>query len=145
MTALVVWKEDVPAEIKAALQPHLDRWLGHAPTWCHEVIVHWAGEASDGADLRCEPVQEYRWARVTVYGSFLSRSLRDRSESVLHEMLHIALAPSDLVVHSLLDVLKEKVPELHAWANEQFRLAKESAVCDLTRAIAGPLQEESRP
>jgi hypothetical protein len=130
----VIWNPEVPEDIRRAIGQHLDRWLPFVPRWCHEVIIGWESR-SDDADLDTTTTYEYRWAKIMVRPSFLNRTQDERSNEVLHEILHVALAPWGEATGAVLDFVREKHPDVYEWAKEQRRMGMETTISDLAESI----------
>ncbi len=137
MTAVIQWLPDVPSDIRTAIEFHLVRWLPVLPTWCHRIIVNWDFELAAEGDLQTVVHYEYRCVHFTIGPGFLNREVAGRSTAVLHEYMHVMLAPMCNAHRDLLVLLQEKVPDLYTLANEQYRHAMESVVVDLGRTISG--------
>lgn len=125
------WRPDVPAEIRAALEPYLQQWSHLAPTWCHQVIIAWDPNNTTDA-LRATAAEEYRWVRITAAPGFLGEAPTERSNAVIHELVHGLTDP----LCEMLDRLIGQAPKpQRALLREQKRRAMEGVVCDITRAI----------
>lgn len=132
--AEVRWNPEVPDDVRRAFEPHLLRWFAFVPRWCHEVLIGWTSDDGD-YDIQTETHYEYRWFKMTIRPSFLNRSQVERSNEVLHELLHAALIPHLAPSGDLLDFVKEKYPEVFPWAKEMRRAGMEATICDLTDSI----------
>ena len=125
---------DVPAEIRLALGPLMHRWAYLLPGWCHWVRIYY--EPSDDGSIKNTAEPEYRGVRLTVCADWLHGTAERRNELIVHEFLHVPLAPmvhlAKELIHSL--VADEKTRDV---LNEQWRLAFEGAVCDLERIVLG--------
>lgn len=62
------------------------------PAWCNHVNVKVTEEVT--SDLACIDVDpNYQWATIEVYSGFFAISIREQRETMLHELVHITLAP----------------------------------------------------
>jgi len=129
------YDEKIPVEVLESLAPLVDKWLWLVPTWCHELHVHYEGVIGEEPDAYASnsTVPEYRGARIRVAGSWLERDDRNREEAVVHELLHIPIAPMRCV---LLDSVActDNVP-FKELVEENWRIAMEGAVCDLAHSL----------
>ena len=131
--AEIIYNNDVPAELRDAVQPHLDKWAWLIPTWCHRVRVGNTLDGSEGmtADNQTQP--EYRAAYIRFSPLWLELDDGRREETAIHELLHIPIEPMRQVLTDLLRTsTNEPLVDLVA---EQWRLAFEGTVQDLTYAI----------
>lgn len=127
------WYPDVPHDIRAALQPLLERWAWLLPTWVHGVVVYY--DANDSGSMHCSPAQEYREFKLTVCAGWLVAEQEVREELVRHELLHTVVQPLPDMVTDLIDSF---VPEAQrAYFYEQRRMAMEGVVCDLEYLLRG--------
>lgn len=130
----VTWLEPMPPEVRAAVEPLLECYLALVPTWCHDLLVAW--DDSDHENLAtCCARAEYRWARITLCASWLRQTPAAREDAIVHELTHVLTEPIQNHVRDLLEVIKEKFPDVHKWADEQRRYANESVTQDLTRIL----------
>jgi len=133
MSAELWYTPGLPAEARAAIEPHLVQWAFLIPAWCHRVNVVWTDDDANGA-LKVQVHYEYRRADLHVLPNFLSATAH-REEQVIHELLHIATEPMRNTCHDLRDALVAQIPALAGWADELMRHSEESVVCDLAAAI----------
>ena len=127
------YTKEVPDEVRAIFSPLLTRWGFLVPTWCHSIDIHWDDQDDSGA-LRVGTHYEYREADIYVLANFLTTP-ENREQQVVHELMHLSLAPLTKVAESLRDALVKKAPDVEEWANEQFRQGEEATVCDLTALV----------
>jgi hypothetical protein len=137
----------MPPEVRAAVRPLLLAHLWLVPAWCRELLVTWKDRhhhdtggtitASSGSD------PQYRYARLALHAPWLDSSRSQRRREIIHELLHIPLAP-------LIDYHEDAIDRLFADAEESpFRAhleagwqeRHEGAVQDLAFAVASvPLE-----
>lgn len=129
----VRYTTDVPAEVRSAIEPHLERWAFLIPAWCRELCVRWDDDDPDSA-VRIKVRYEYREADMYVCAVFLSEST-EREITVVHELSHLSLAPLTAVVVGLRNALVAETPDVETWADEMIRQGEEATVCDLTRLV----------
>jgi hypothetical protein len=127
------FRADLPEEARAAIEPYLAKWAVLIPGWCHGVDIHWDDEDTEGG-LRVSTHYEYREADIYVLPNFLSNT-EHRERHVVHELVHLSLAPLTKVAQAMRDALVRKSPVLEEWANEQLRHGEEATTCDLTEMV----------
>lgn len=131
--AMVVWSPGLPAELRAALEPTLRRWLYLLPTWCHTIHVGLGNDLDSDVAARMEGEIRYRRAALSIGPAFLR--VEDRDTLLAHELVHVALNPLDDFVDELTDRLDG---ELAGWACDRWRELLEGATEDLARAATWP-------
>lgn len=124
-------------EVRSAIEPHLARWAFLIPGWCHELTVKWDDNDTSAA-LCIEVYYEYRNADLVVLPNFLSHA-EYRETQVVHELMHLAVAPLTKAAESTRDALVEQVPDVEEWAAESLRQGEEATVCDLTAFVLARL------
>ncbi len=93
MSAEVLWAEPMPPEIRRAVLPLLRKHRAIVPAWCRQITVTYAQNGDDGAIATCQPSVRYRHAFVNIAPPFLSETPANRERVVVHELVHITLAP----------------------------------------------------
>ena len=132
MTELV-FDRDMPQELQDAVRPYVERWLWVAPTWCHTVFVGNIIDVPRGQCGENTTLVQYREARVSVAPGWLEQPPKRREAMILHELLHIPLAPAgELLIHASESTSNDAWREL---LENQWRKAIEGAVQDLTHAL----------
>lgn len=135
----------VPRELQEAVLPHVQRWGPmYLPFWVHDLILGWQKE-HDGSDVTTTTVLEYRWARIALRPSFLSCTWAERSEEVLHEILHVSLAPVLHPYADLVDFVQEKYPDVARWAKQKRLEGMEAVIVDLSHSIFKTFGAGSEP
>lgn len=130
----VEFDEDVPQEIKKAALPIVERWAWLIPQWCLWLRV---GNTTilpeNGGYAMNTTREEYRFARIMLTPAWLEENDRDREFGIVHEILHIPIAP----MHELMGTAMEKSDNepYKALVEEQWRKAMEGAVQDLAYAL----------
>lgn len=98
----------MPKEVKAALTPMVKEFLYLIPTWCHQLTIHYKGDANDeGHSADCDASWEYHYAHLTFYPAWLDEDEPNRRAMVLHEVLHIIQAPAISFVDELLTTISD--------------------------------------
>lgn len=130
-------------EVPALVQPELLRFLqplDHLiPDWCSHVWVAWNANDTDNASTVADITAhyDYRWARLNVYASWLEQTEEFKRESLIHELMHLFIAPLSDYAR---DVVKLLVPaneaeKFNRSVIEQVRERCESVTQDLTRLM----------
>jgi hypothetical protein len=135
MTPRVEWKPDVPAEVRAAVEPLLPDAVRFAPGWLADLTLAWDdGDGESCAKMTTAP--EYRMATLAISASFLSQPARARAEILRHEVLHAVAQPVIDVLANIADAaaLDEKTRD---WAITVIGKAREGLVCDLEIMLRG--------
>lgn len=138
----VVWTE-TPSEVRNPLETLLEEWGFLIPPWVQSLGVRYFatrlenGEANFHATAAMDAEPEYRQARLLIYGEWLVQSAADRERDIVHEMLHLALAPMVLEHQDVIERLFEdgSAPKFQAYMEEQWRQVYEGAVQDLRNAL----------
>lgn len=129
----VIWL-GVPAEVRDALDPHLEYWEPFAPRWLEVLAVKFEDQEENNV-LAISPEPEYRHARLHVYPTFLKQLPKDRKAAVAHEFVHVAFEAAGRVFQSLLAATVDEDDAMHGWAMEEFRKAMEACVTDVELGI----------
>ena len=127
------WRDSVPAEVRQAAEPIIDKWKHRLPHWLLEVCVYFTG--NDGNNCSITTEYEYRRAALFIHLGWLHGTERDREEDLVHEFAHVFLARPKATIDSLIDRLLEKDPVFQSWARDEIRRAVEGTVCDITHII----------
>lgn len=134
MTARIRFAQSMPSEVRAALGGLLGKWAGLVPTWCHELNVRWNDRDADEGALSVTVYHEYRNADLDVHANFLTNA-EHREEQLVHELMHLSLAPLTAVAEAMRDALVQQAPDVEAWANEMLRQGEEATTCDLAELV----------
>ena len=103
----VFW-QPMPEGIRTMLEPYVTKHLHVAPVWCRKLTIGYA-TSSDAVRTLAEITTdcEYRQASVVFYSLMLMEPEIERERTVLHELLHIAVAPLSDWTHSMISDLVE--------------------------------------
>ena len=129
----IEWDVAFPAEVKAAVEPMLKKYLHLVPRWCHTIHIDYKAEAEDGTAAENATDPEYRKATITFCAAWLDETPQARRRAVLHELLHIVLAPMARFTECVLD--GTSIEGTKKILDEQWRISYEGAVEDLTTAL----------
>lgn len=136
----VTWM-DVPWEIREPVTEALRRWGFLIPAAIETLgVEYWQGQTdNDGkavnASAAMNAQSEYRQAFLSIYGGWLMDSEDERQRSILHEILHIPIAPMADGHKDAIERLLHDAPVFQGYAIEQWRVATEGAVQDLRNAL----------
>lgn len=128
-----IWDPDVPADIRAIVEPYLTRWIGLLPTWCQRFEVRY--DPHKQAAMAVHTNHRNRWAQLQVTGEWLAESDRERENAVIHELVHVALEPFVHAAGRILEDLTEEGTPLRELGDSMFTDGMECAVEDLARGI----------
>jgi len=135
----ICFYEDVPPLIKPELEARLLPYEYLIPPWCSHVWIGWQAGGSDNesAVAEVDTHYDYRWARITVYASWLEQADAAKQESLIHELLHISLAVLSDYARDTIKLLipEDEAPKFRQQTVEQLRERCESVTQDLTLMI----------
>lgn len=114
-------------------------WL--VPTWCTFVCVSYDTSSEGGDDATMSSVSssvEYRQAHVMVRPGYFAAHFNpvDRSETLAHEVVHIATAPLVNYAEERIGMLAEGDERLAKVVLQEMRERVEGMTQDLARAIS---------
>ena len=131
MPSKIDYHPDLPLEIKEPLDKLINKWNWICPPWLKELSVVDAFH-DDSARLSITTNPEYRSATLFVGPSWIRGDEQQREDDIVHELLHIIVAPLSNFGITLIDkTLGPDAPVFESWAKEQHRLAIESVMSDL--------------
>lgn len=136
----VVW-EDPPDEVREALEPMIDRWLGILPGWLYELHISFRPVQSDEPEadnlLSIVVQPEYRKAYLTAFPMWLDLDAESRELDLVHELLHVHVQPIAALLDQMLERLVDRESVFYKWVQDEIRGRVEGAVCDLVPIVAG--------
>jgi hypothetical protein len=123
--------------------PELERFLNHlnhlVPDWCSHVWVAWRSGDSDNASTVADIMvhYDYRWACLNIYASWLEQTEEFKHEALVHELIHLFVAPLSDYAHDMVKLLvpADEAEKFNKATVEQVRERCESVTQDLTRLI----------
>lgn len=127
------WEPDFPPDVRAIVEPHLMRWLPLLPTWCQEFRVRYRGD--EDATLRIVTNHRNRWAMLVISGNWLDEPESEREQSIIHELIHVALEPFCTAAGRIVEDLTQEGTPLRSLADSMFTDGLECSVDDLARSI----------
>lgn len=134
MPASLNWRGEWPPEVRAAVEPHLHRWLGVVPRWCHEIIVRWNPDCTDSS-MRCDVRPQYRDTVLEVCPAWLDMEEASRENAVVHELAHILVGPLMNFARETIRDVSDDGTALRAVLDRQCTNAFEGVVEDAARAF----------
>ena len=134
-TLTIMWGY-CPVEVRGALRPILLDYLWLVPSWCQNIYVRWdAAPADSDSSLSTSAQPEYRQAQFNVLPGWLGHIEGSRRTMVIHELLHLPLAPMVHEHGDLAERLTEDGSVFAGYAQEQWRRVFEGSVQDLAVSI----------
>lgn len=122
-----------PGEIREALEPLLARWAELLPPWLQDFRVEWVADLDKLMEVRVH--HSNRWAVLRVGPGWLQESPEEREVTVVHEFVHVLLAPLRRAVDLVVDGVAPEDAAFHRLAQSAITDGEESAVEDAARAI----------
>jgi hypothetical protein len=135
VTKRVQFDGDIPEDVRAIIAPYFPLMEVLAPQWCSRLWVRWEPDCETDSCRSCTLTRyEYRYGTVTLHGRWLAQLDADRKETLIHEVLHLYVAPLSGYVRHLAYQLSED-EKLQAVTEEQCREYQESVTQDLTLLV----------
>jgi hypothetical protein len=131
--------KDTPEFIKPEISRFLNALNPLVPDWCSHVWVSWRANDSDNestvADITA--FYDYRWARLTIYASWLEQTEEFKREALTHELMHLFIAPLSDYARDTIKLLipPDEAEKFSKAMVEQIRERCESVTQDLTRLV----------
>ncbi len=136
------WDDGFPAEARRAVLPVVQQYLWLVPGWCRVLALVWRDwheddVAGDSAAASTSTEVEYRHATLFVHAPWLSATPTERRANLIHELLHIPMAPMVDEQRATIRALfaDGEAPKFQAHIEEQWRQRFEGSVQDLAFAI----------
>ncbi|HEY4699383.1 MAG TPA: hypothetical protein VIH27_03325 [Nitrososphaerales archaeon] len=129
-----------PPEVRNVVRPILLNYLWLVPPWIRVLHLGYGVSKTDNywAEGSSETNEHYRWTNITIFGHWLDSNESNRRLSIIHELLHISLAPMAEEHVQVINRLFEdgEAPKFRATLNENWKRVMESAVQDLAFSIS---------
>lgn len=123
-------------DLRRAIEPLIKKHAHLVPSWCHVLHCNFSTEgAEEGVVASITPMTEYRKAYLYVHAGFLTDDAEEREHSIVHELLHLQVAPLESLVSQLIKSTITPDSTLAEWSWEERRRATESVVEDLRLAF----------
>ena len=124
---------DFPKDIRKIVEPILDEWLDLLPTWCQQFRVMFDSDTQ--AVLASSTNYRNRWATLYITAEWFEQSKEGREIALLHELIHVLIAPLVNPTSKVLDALLKEDSNEKAFAESIFKDGEEAAVEDMANAI----------
>ncbi len=124
----------------SAVVPVVRKWIRLAPSWCHSLRLEYSPDLKD-ADAACTPDSQYRRAVIEFAAAFFSGTEKEQERLIVHELLHLALAPLTEFVDDALERLTEGDEDFLAWVSDQWEERVDGVVEDI-RELVFPEEDE---
>jgi hypothetical protein len=129
----VIWRE-MPEEVRAVVEPLLEKHLHRVPSWCNTLAVTSGSSSEARVVATVEADYEYRQARISFTPLFLSENKKNRESTIVHELAHLPLAPiRDWVLDTIKALLTDETMQQYLFA--QYHKLEEGAVQDITHSV----------
>lgn len=125
-------------ELKALVEERIEEWRWLIPGWLQGFDVTLKHDDENGALGSCSANYAYRWGTVRFSPKMLNQSERDRTKSVVHELVHLLLWP--IIQHEKLLVSRKDKLTI-----DVFRDGLESAVQDMAEALVKRQEDLVQP
>lgn len=126
----VEWAEDMPPEIRTAVDSYLQHVWRFVPSWVREFRVTFKADLGPtSAEMTAN--YAYRWGRLDVGPAWLLGSPLTRRREMAHELCHLLQAPVQAFVENELGTM-EPATAAH------WRDALEATVTDLGWVLTSP-------
>ena len=129
----VDWTDEVPPEVRAALEPLLDHYGKLWPMWMRELRIQYFPDRPQEMSINTN--YKYRCATLIPTGIWLTLGQRDREHAVLHEMAHTFWSPVDEVIENLLPGVLDAESPHGKFAKGMFGQNLEAACQDLALTL----------
>ena len=137
----IYWRDGVPKEIIQALSPILQEFSYVWPSWVEEVGILYEGDNTDDL-LNINISYRYRYARLTICGTWLTLPDAERTVSIVHEIAHALINPLFTETCTALEhLLKPKNPNdtaaamTYDYTMHVLNSAREACVEDIARVL----------
>lgn len=126
-----------PPEVRSALRPILLDYLWLVPSWVQTLYVRWEERPEDPDTSALSGAQpEYRQAQLTICTGWLSAIHASRRTMLVHELVHMPLAPMVIEHEDIAKRLLDDAPRFSGYSLGQWRRVLEGAVQDLAVAVS---------
>jgi hypothetical protein len=125
---------NVPKEFQPTIQPLVGYMIKLCPGWVRQITVYFVTNQDQGEHCRATMDADYKYRRVVlkIYPPFLDDNAEEQKRTIVHEALHILLAPlQNFVVDTFEAVLKDN-PKVLELVKVNWHSANEAVTEDLT-------------
>lgn len=131
----VSYAEDFPHELLEGVRHHVEGNLDILPSWLVLLHVTYDADLPENITAQMQTRVDYRRAYLQIGGRWPGEEEKYRRQVIIHEFLHIQVAPLHLVLSKALDFIEPKSKEVHDLMNDDRQIAHEQTVVDLTELV----------
>lgn len=92
----IIYAPTLPAEVRTAVEPLLERHRSIVPEWCHRLTIYFTEGGNNGEYSAGTSVDwPYRKASITLHAGFLTDPPDVRERDIVHELFHVVTGPGD--------------------------------------------------
>lgn len=128
---------NVPAELKKDIRKNVGYLIKLCPGWVLRLTVEYSTSLPYGEQCRASIVSDYKYRQVvlTIYPSWINLSEGDKKSTIVHEAVHILVAPLQQVFKDATDSLFGDEEKVEKFIHAAWDLAHEACVEDLAHAF----------
>lgn len=126
----------IPEAILGRLKRAVKEASSMLPNWCSTLYVVFETDTPEpGTVCNVRVRQDYRWAKITVFPYWLKCDFDEQVRYLKHETIHVLVAPmADILETFAKEYMREDTPS-NRMIKEQFRVAMEQTVQDITEKL----------
>jgi hypothetical protein len=137
MKCEVMWRKDMPAEIRKSVEPLFKKWQHVIPAWCRHLSIAYFEIEETGVVASVSVDREYLQARLRIHPGYLTESPANRERTIVHELIHLGTEPWANWNASIIDNLTDD-EGIKKHLTEELRHMRESVVQDVTFMLVPP-------
>lgn len=133
----IEFDSDFPVMLSRDIESLLEDKLWILPTWMQRLYVGWqADNESDDANMRVD--KDYRFARLTICGHFLTNSPIRQHEILYHELIHCQISPIADYAKEVIDIYcsKDESPKTNELLHREITRKNEAITQDFAYQLA---------
>jgi hypothetical protein len=137
MSVKLIWRE-MPKEVRRIVEPLVKKHLHLLPPWCIQLSIKY-GETKDDIEravayIEVEP--QYLQARLTICRLYLEQDDYNRESTIVHELLHVAIAPIQSFMEHLMKIYVAEESEVATWRDNFNTEVIEGVVQSLMHSLS---------
>jgi hypothetical protein len=131
------YTSSVPPEVKAMIEPLLDKHRRFLPRWVESVrfIFRPQDDEKPGKVAQCSAYYHYRSAEITIFSRFQYMDQAERENDFAHELLHVTTAPLVEYCESVVNRLLAALPQENKLAADLIKDEMEQRLESLTQDL----------
>lgn len=129
----IIWHE-MPKEVKAVVEPLLEQYEYLFPSWIRALSVRYGEGSVKGSVAEILAEVPYLQAKLYITRQFLDDNDRNRERTIVHELLHLSLAPLQDWVDNLMEMYVNE-EDIEAVRKQFYEQPVEQAVQNLMYAV----------